>query len=192
MELGQPGIAIAPLSARSAPRGRLCCNGEMLLVALVLQMSGCVCLKLPVRGVARREALHWSAVSSACFAQGARGAQAPPTAPVAEDALAASSLLRRRVSERVASMPDFGVESRDLYYPRYFAGSWDALSTTVSVDAPCGVGLFGGDAALARAREDVGVKVSYGADWIDGPDQSRNRVLRCTLNLSDWHSTRVR
>ena len=73
------------------------------------------------------------------------------------------------MSERVASMPDFGVESRDLYYPRYFAGSWDALSTMVSVDAPCGVGLFGGDAALALiarlAGDSEADRIATAAEW---------------------------
>ena len=116
---------------------------------------------------ARREVLQWSAAGAAALgAAPARGAQQPPTAPPPVGA----SLLRRRIGERRVDAIDIGVDRRDIYYPSYMRGTWDAKSTTVSVDAPCGEALFGGPAALAKARADVGVAVKYAATWIENVD----------------------
>ena len=48
-----------------------------------------------------------------------------------------------------------------LFHGRWFSGYWKVSSETKSVEAPCGVGLFGGNATYNNALEDVGNVLKY-------------------------------
>ena len=44
------------------------------------------------------------------------------------------------------------MEASDIFYPSYFGGSWNALSKTVDISAPCGFQLFtGGETGFNNA-----------------------------------------
>lgn len=70
-------------------------------------------------------------------------------------------LLESRVLEDVMSPPTYGMEGNDIFYPSYFNGVWNVLSTTKNVRAPCGVLLFGGNNTYARAQKEVDTSLNY-------------------------------
>eukprot|EP00534_Pseudo-nitzschia_fraudulenta_P006545 CAMPEP_0201187074 /NCGR_PEP_ID=MMETSP0851-20130426/132781_1 /ASSEMBLY_ACC=CAM_ASM_000631 /TAXON_ID=183588 /ORGANISM="Pseudo-nitzschia fraudulenta, Strain WWA7" /LENGTH=328 /DNA_ID=CAMNT_0047472495 /DNA_START=37 /DNA_END=1023 /DNA_ORIENTATION=- len=72
-----------------------------------------------------------------------------------------AGLLESRLSSNVLEPPPFGMESTDIFYPSWFAGNWKISSETKDVQAPCGVGLFGGNATFNNAREDIGNVLKY-------------------------------
>ena len=43
----------------------------------------------------------------------------------------------------------------------WFAGSWKVSSETIDVQAPCGIGLFGGNSTFNNARQDIGNILKY-------------------------------
>ena len=74
-------------------------------------------------------------------------------------------MLRRSLAPR--SSAHAPAQARDIYYPGWLAGEWNTRSATVSVEAPAGVALFGGNASLARARAEVdGPPLEYRARWV--------------------------
>jgi len=78
-----------------------------------------------------------------------------PDLTQARSAVLPSGLLESRVSGNVMSPPNYGMESPDVFYPSWFAGSWKVFSECTSVEAPCGVTLFGGDTKYQAAINDT-------------------------------------
>jgi hypothetical protein len=70
------------------------------------------------------------------------------------------------VLENVLSPPTYKLESSDIYYPDYFNGVWNVLSTTKDVQAPCGISLFGGNNTYSRAQSEVNTCLSYKARFV--------------------------
>lgn len=75
-------------------------------------------------------------------------------------------LLESRVLENVLSPPPYQLESSDIYYPDYFDGVWQVVSTTKEIQAPCGILLFGGNNTYTRAQREVNTVLSYKARFI--------------------------
>ena len=62
------------------------------------------------------------------------------------------SILEERSVENALTVPSYGMEASDIFYPSYFGGSWNALSKTVDISAPCGFQLFtGGETGFNNA-----------------------------------------
>mmetsp|Transcript_13816 Transcript_13816/g.15343 ORF Transcript_13816/g.15343 Transcript_13816/m.15343 type:complete len:356 (-) Transcript_13816:100-1167(-) len=66
-----------------------------------------------------------------------------------------SGLLECRVLENVLSPPTYGMESSDVFYPNWFAGSWTTFSECTAVEAPCGISFFGGENKYQAAIDDT-------------------------------------
>eukprot|EP00562_Extubocellulus_spinifer_P033219 CAMPEP_0178699486 /NCGR_PEP_ID=MMETSP0699-20121125/11099_1 /TAXON_ID=265572 /ORGANISM="Extubocellulus spinifer, Strain CCMP396" /LENGTH=329 /DNA_ID=CAMNT_0020345623 /DNA_START=1992 /DNA_END=2981 /DNA_ORIENTATION=+ len=81
-----------------------------------------------------------------------------------------SGLLEARVTENVLSPPPYGLEVPDIVYPTWFDGRWDVYSETTSVEAPCGIPLFGGNSTFASAKKEIGPgsALRYKARFIEG------------------------
>jgi len=79
-------------------------------------------------------------------------------------------LIEARVSGNVLSPPPYGREDADIIYPDWFRGTWDVYSETTSVEAPCGVPLFGGNSTFAAAKREIGASnaLQYRARFIEG------------------------
>jgi hypothetical protein len=76
-------------------------------------------------------------------------------------------LLESRVLENLMSTPTYGMEGNDIFYPSYFNGVWDVLSTTKEVQAPCGIALFGGNNTYARAQKEVDTALTYKCRFVN-------------------------
>jgi hypothetical protein len=62
------------------------------------------------------------------------------------DSSNASSSLSRRVMDRTNfSPPSYGLEGNDIFYPSWFIGTWEVVSTCTHILAPCGLLLFAKD-----------------------------------------------
>ena len=63
--------------------------------------------------------------------------------------------------------PDYGIESPDVFYPKWVLGKWRVTSTVKSVFAPAGIEVFApgrnGTEALRRARAEA--PLSYDVRW---------------------------
>lgn len=66
-----------------------------------------------------------------------------------------TGLLESRVLENLLSPPTYGMEASDVYYPDYFTGVWQVKSYATSIQAPCGIVLFGGNATYTKAMEEI-------------------------------------
>jgi len=69
--------------------------------------------------------------------------------------------LRQRVEGGAISPTTYSLESPDVYYPSWFNGVWATESTTLSVEAPAGIPLFGGNRSHDIALDDVGQTIRY-------------------------------
>ena len=85
---------------------------------------------------------------------------------VSESALLEPGLLDARVTENVLSPPPYGMEGPDIFYPSWFSGSWQVKSVTKSVEAPCGIALFGGNATFQNAQKEVGTDLRYESRFV--------------------------
>ena len=54
-----------------------------------------------------------------------------------------------------------------ILFFRWFSGYWKIGSETKDVQAPCGVGLFGGNATYNNAREDIGNVLKYDCRFLN-------------------------
>ena len=63
--------------------------------------------------------------------------------------------LRDRVEGGALRLPNYRVETPDVAYPAEYAGLWKSESSTVSVEAPSGVAMFGGNQTFAAAQAEV-------------------------------------
>ena len=77
--------------------------------------------------------------------------------------------LRQRVEGSAAAPSNYMLESPDVFYPDWFNGIWSTESTTLGVEAPAGIGLFGGNRSYQVALDDVGQTINY---------ETRFRLLR--------------
>lgn len=79
-------------------------------------------------------------------------------------------LIEARVTENVLSPPPYGREDADIVYPDWFRGTWSVNSECTSVEAPCGIPLFGGNSTFAKAKEEVGEAnaLRYRARFVEG------------------------
>ncbi|KAG7355181.1 hypothetical protein IV203_004537 [Nitzschia inconspicua] len=75
-------------------------------------------------------------------------------------------LLESRVDSNVLNPPPYGMEGTDIFYPSWFAGTWKVSSTTKEIQAPLGVGLFGGNSTYQAALNDVGDVLRYESRFI--------------------------
>jgi hypothetical protein len=75
-------------------------------------------------------------------------------------------LLQGRVEENVLSPPPYGMEGTDIFYPSWLSGTWNVSSTTTTIQAPCGVVLFGGNATYQAAQKEVGSVLRYQSRFV--------------------------
>jgi hypothetical protein len=80
--------------------------------------------------------------------------------------------LERRVQSNIINPPSYGMEGTDIFYPSWFAGTWQVSSTTQDVQAPLGVALFGGNVTYQTAKQDVGNVLTYQCRFITSADSS--------------------
>ena len=83
-----------------------------------------------------------------------------------------NGLLESRVTENLMSPPTYGLETPDVFYPKYFSGVWQAKSVATNVEAPCGVQLFGGNNTFAAALNEIGTEKAlvYRARFVPDTD----------------------
>jgi len=84
----------------------------------------------------------------------------------AESSNLQNGLLEVRVLENLLSPPTYGMESNDIYYPVFFTGVWNVLSTTKEIQAPCGIALFGGNNTYTRAQKEINTALNYKARFV--------------------------
>ena len=79
-------------------------------------------------------------------------------------------LIEARVTENVLSPPPYGREDADIIYPQWFKGTWDVYSECTSVEAPCGIPLFGGNSTYQKGLQEIGESkaLRYRARFIEG------------------------
>eukprot|EP00527_Entomoneis_sp_CCMP2396_P008819 CAMPEP_0198143344 /NCGR_PEP_ID=MMETSP1443-20131203/6583_1 /TAXON_ID=186043 /ORGANISM="Entomoneis sp., Strain CCMP2396" /LENGTH=255 /DNA_ID=CAMNT_0043806567 /DNA_START=333 /DNA_END=1097 /DNA_ORIENTATION=+ len=88
-----------------------------------------------------------------------------------------NGLLEARVTENVLSPPPYGMETPDVFYPSWFAGTWKVNSVTKSVEAPCGVALFGGNATFQKAQSEVGTELVYDSRFLKGMNRDGTETV---------------
>jgi hypothetical protein len=113
------------------------------------------------------------ALVSPAFAQQQLQQQSPSSQPDAVVPLEMGTWLERRVQSNTISPPSYGMEGTDIFYPSWFAGTWQVSSTTQDVQAPLGVALFGGNVTYQTAKQDVGNVLNYQCRFITSADSSR-------------------
>lgn len=57
--------------------------------------------------------------------------------------------------------------SETSFFFSWFSGNWKVSSETKDVQAPCGVGLFGGNSTYDNAREDIGNVLKYDCRFLN-------------------------
>jgi len=85
-----------------------------------------------------------------------------------------NGMLESRVVENVLSPPQYGMEANDISFPSYFTGVWNSNSTTKSIQAPCGIPLFGGNATYTRAMTEVGTSITYRSRFLPSSSSNSN------------------
>jgi len=70
-------------------------------------------------------------------------------------------MLESRVVDNLLTTPSYGMDAGDISFPSYFTGVWNTLSTTSSIQAPCGIALFGGNATYTRAQNETNTSITY-------------------------------
>jgi len=93
-----------------------------------------------------------------------------------------NGLLTSRLTENVLSPPPYGMESNDIIYPSYFTGVWDVTSTTKSIQAPCGIALFGGNSTYLKAKEEINTSLEYRARFVKTGGNDENAASRLAGN----------
>jgi hypothetical protein len=88
-----------------------------------------------------------------------------------------TGLLESRVLGNVLSPPPYQLEGSDIYYPDYFQGVWNVVSTTKDVQAPCGILLFGGNNTFSRAQEEINTCLSYKARFVPSSSSSNLGII---------------
>ena len=85
------------------------------------------------------------------------GSHRPPANAAEVDVI---TQLQNSLEERLANSntmsPSYGMEISDIFYPSSFQGSWNVLSKTVDIIAPCGYELFtGGEKGYQNAVKEI-------------------------------------
>jgi len=88
-----------------------------------------------------------------------------------------SSLLVNRLENNVLEPPTYGMEGSDIFYPKWFAGNWKTASTTKSVEAPCGIALFGGNTTYTNGQQDIGNVLKYDSRFLTNTDTDATTVI---------------
>jgi len=88
-----------------------------------------------------------------------------------------SSLLVNRLENNVLEPPTYGMEGTDIFYPKWFAGNWKTASTTKSVEAPCGIALFGGNTTYTNGEQDIGNVLNYDSRFLTNTDTDDTTVI---------------
>ncbi len=83
-----------------------------------------------------------------------------------------TGLLESRVVENVYSVPPYGMECGDIYYPPWFYGTWQVASTTTSIEAPLGRAVFGSNATYQSALDEIGTTLRFESRFIDAGGSS--------------------
>lgn len=78
--------------------------------------------------------------------------------------------LAQRIKETDSLSFEPGLEARDVYYPQWFTGTFQANSTGLGVWAPLGIEAFGGQNSYNAALKDVNTSLVY--DCRFGPDSN--------------------
>lgn len=101
----------------------------------------------------------------------------PQSANAEEDIITQlqNSLEERSINNSLAA-PSYGLEISDIFYPSSFQGSWNALSKTADIIAPCGFQLFtGGESGYNNAVQSE-IKdhndLIYKARFISGQEEN--------------------
>lgn len=127
---------------------------------------------LPIRETdypdARRRLLFHQAASAALLTTACKPAFAMDASSTQLD----TGLLESRVTENLINPPPYGMEGPDIFYPSWFAGTWNVASTTSDVQAPCGVALFGGNRTWAAAQSEIGQTLSYASRFLVSSHQT--------------------
>lgn len=63
-----------------------------------------------------------------------------------------TDMLASRVNDNTQTPPSYGLEGADVYYPSWFEGKWKIQSSCTSIEAPCGIALFGGNRTWENAQ----------------------------------------
>jgi hypothetical protein len=85
----------------------------------------------------------------------------PASAAPPPDATLPLGLLEARVTENVLSPPPYLMEIDDIYYPSWFAGTWQVRSVCTDIMAPCDTVLFGGETKYQNAQKDISKPILY-------------------------------
>lgn len=83
--------------------------------------------------------------------------------------------LSRRIKEIDSVSYEPGLEARDVFYPDWFSGLWQANSTGLGVWAPLGLEAFGGQTSYNAALKDVNTSLVYACRF--GPDSLGGGVV---------------
>lgn len=120
-------------------------------------------------GESRRAFLHTASSSTIVPIVGGALLRPIPASAATSQELP-SGLIEARVSENVLSPPPYGREDADIIYPDWFRGTWNVYSECTSVEAPCGVPLFGGNYTFAKAQKEIGPAdaLRYRARFVEG------------------------
>jgi hypothetical protein len=102
-----------------------------------------------------------SATAAVWLAASTPPASAAPSDTVSTSATPALGLLEARVTENALSPPPYLMEVDDIYYPSWFAGTWQVRSICTDVLAPCDTVLFGGETKYRNAQKDIGKPILY-------------------------------
>jgi hypothetical protein len=73
---------------------------------------------------------------------------------IAHASTATKESLKARVENNLLTPPSYGLEGADVYYPTWFEGKWAVQSSLTSVEAPCGIALFGGNSTWETAQRE--------------------------------------
>ena len=118
-----------------------------------------------------------------CKPAAASAVETPFSSSPAESLTLPVGLLESRVDENVLAPPPYGMERPDISYPAWFQGTWKVVSTTASVEAPCGVDLFGSNATYAAAQKEVGTTLNYDCRFV--PPSSSGGNGDATVLIAD-------
>lgn len=94
-----------------------------------------------------------------------------------------NGMLESRVLENLLSPPTYGMEASDISFPSYFTGVWNSNSTTKSIQAPCGIPLFGGNATYTRAIAEVNTSITYRSRFL--PSSTSNDDVPRSIAIAD-------
>jgi hypothetical protein len=159
----QPNVLHSPTFLTNRLPPSLCMNDPSI--------HGVKPLSLPIEDVAvRRHVLRSALVTTIALCGYPIAAVTAATAAAAAtlEPVDSSFLARRVADTETYTPPTFGMQngSPDIYYPDWFQGTWQVVSTTQVVSAPCGRALFGSNATWTAAQAEIGTTLVYDARFV--------------------------